>query len=261
VTTTTRAPCPACNKGPKDRALAITDDERGHVEYCHRCGYTSAENRVMAISVPVARPAYRPWQDLASKLWAEALPLHGSLAEKYLLARGCRLPPVDGDLKFLPGRGDHGPAMLARITDVVTNEPISLHFTRLALDGSSKAGTDRDKLLLKGHRKAGGVIRLWADSAVQHGLALAEGIETALSAAHAFSPIWATVDAGNLEAFPLLDGICALTIYADNDEAGIKASRACARRWRDAGREARIFTPREFNDVNDLIKDQINAAA
>ena len=33
-------------------------------------------------------------------------------------------------------------------------------------------------MLCKGHRKAGGVIRLWPDDEVTDGLAVAEGIET-----------------------------------------------------------------------------------
>ncbi len=51
------------------------------------------------------------------------------------------------------------------------------------------------------HQKKGGVIRLWPDVEVTIGLALAEGIETALSAAIAFTPIWSTVDKDNLSDF------------------------------------------------------------
>jgi hypothetical protein len=133
--------------------------------------------------------------------------------------------------------------MLARITDAVTGEPISLHFTRLAADGRGKAGTDRDKLLLKGHRKAGGVIRLWSDDDVTHGLAIAEGIESALAAAHVFTPVWACVDAGNLAAFDVLPGVECLTIFADHDEVGLKAAKASGQRWADAGREVHLVTP------------------
>jgi hypothetical protein len=144
--------------------------------------------------------------------------------------------------------------MLARITDAVTGEPISLHFTRLATDGRSKAGTDRDKMLLAGHRKAGGVIRLWPDDAVTNGLGVAEGIETALAAAHALTPVWACVDAGNLAAFPVLPGIDALTVYADHDDAGLRAANNCAQRWADAGREAFIVTANEQGrDCADLV--------
>jgi phage/plasmid primase-like uncharacterized protein len=147
--------------------------------------------------------------------------------------------------------------LCGRVTDARTGQPISLHFTRLRPDGRGKAGTDLDKLLLGGHRKAGGVVRLWSNEAVTTGLAIAEGVETALAAAHVFMPVWAAIDAGNLEAFPVLPGVESLMIFADNDESGRgqRAARACAQRWADAGREAYIVTALETGaDMADLAK-------
>jgi hypothetical protein len=126
----------------------------------------------------------------------------------------------------------------------VTGQPLSLHFTRLAPNGKGKAGTDRDKLLLAGHRKRGGVIRLWPDQAVNCGLAVAEGIESALGAAHRFMPVWGMVDAGNLSALPILRGIECLMIFADHDEAGTRAAQQCAARWRAAGVKVHIWRSR-----------------
>jgi putative DNA primase/helicase len=84
---------------------------------------------------------------------------------------------------------------------------------------------------------------------------LAEGIETALSLAHAHTPVWACVDAGNLAAMPVLAGIDSLTVAADHDEAGITAAETCARRWADAGREAYIVTPPgQRMDLNDMAR-------
>jgi hypothetical protein len=229
------------------------------VEYCHRCGYTKAEHLERRPLEPI-RPApvksAEPleWSDRAESIWRRTLPLRGTLAETYLLYRGCILPPADGDLRYLAPTDRHPPTLCARVTDAVTNKPLSLHFTRLAVDGRGKAGGDQDKLLLAGHRKRGGVIRLWPDEAVTCGLALAEGIESALAAAHMFTPIWSTVDAGNLAALPVLAGIESLVIYADHDTAGLKAARACARRWADAGREANLVIPTQSGaDVADLV--------
>jgi hypothetical protein len=238
---TVRRPCPQCDRSPRDTALAVTTDERGTVSYCHRCGYTEANNTATAAAKPVRPKVYRPWRGLAEHLWESSEPLQGSLAARYLQGRGCRLPPADGDLRHLPARGDYPAAMLARVTDAVTAEPISLHITRLHPDGT-KAGDDA-KRLLKGHRKVGGVIRLWPDDCVTHGLAVAEGIESALAAAHGFTPIWAAIDAGNLSAFPVLNGIEALTLIADHDSTGLEAAEQCARRWANAGREVRIAIP------------------
>jgi phage/plasmid primase-like uncharacterized protein len=109
-------------------------------------------------------------------------------------------------------------------------------------------------LLLKGHRKAGGVIRLWPDEAVAEGLAIAEGIETALSAAHAFTPIWSCIDAGNLGNFSALPGIVCLSIVADNDPSGVSAAQKCANQWVASGAKARIIKSNEpGTDVNDLL--------
>jgi phage/plasmid primase-like uncharacterized protein len=131
--------------------------------------------------------------------------------------------------------------VVGRVTDAETGEPISLHFTRMSPDGK-KVGPDA-KRLLAGHRKSGGVIRLWPDECVTHGLLIAEGVETALAAAHGFAPVWAAIDCGNLQNCPVLSGIECLTIAADHDPAGISAAEQCAQRWAAAGREVRIAMP------------------
>jgi len=132
---------------------------------------------------------------------------------------------------------------------------MSLHFTRLDADGSGKAGTERDKLLLKGHQKRGGVIRLWPDESVTVSLALAEGIESALSAAHLHSPAWATVDAGNMRDLPVLEGIEFLAVFADHDPTGVRAARSLVTRWRQAGRQATAWMPTaQKADPNDAVR-------
>jgi hypothetical protein len=146
--------------------------------------------------------------------------------------------------------------MVARVTHAETCEPQTLHMTRL-----DESGAKIERRLIAGYAKRGGVIRLWPDDMVTMGLAIAEGIETALSAAHVYTPIWSCIDAGNLSTFPVLPGIESLVIFADHDDAGLDASRACARRWRDAGREVRIRTPREHrHDVNDITPEDARHA-
>ena len=253
---TTRAPCPVCDRGPKDSALAITTDERGTVEYCHRCGYTKAENFERRPDVtPAPSRSVEPleWSERAEAIWRRTRPLRGTIGETYLLYRGCALPPTDSDLRFLESTDRHSPTLCSRVTNAQTNRPQTLHFTRLAADGRGKAGAPQDKLLLAGHRKKGGVIRLWSDDAVTSGLAIAEGIESALAGAHLFRPVWAAIDAGNMSEFLVLPGIEALTVFADNDLAGLKAARACGQRWADAGLDVSILVPtRDGADAADL---------
>ena len=189
-------------------------------------------------------------------MWKRSIPILGSIAERYLRHRHCVLPPADGDLRFLPASEQHQDTMVARITDAYTAAPISLHFTPLNPDM-----THGERKLLGGHRKKGGVIRLWPDEAVTHGLAIAEGIETSLCAAHLFQPIWSSVDAGNLKTIPLLTGIESLTIFADNDPAGIDAAQACATRWRAARREVRVRCPNEpGTDAADVFAHEAKAS-
>ena len=247
-----RAPCPSCERGPKDDALAVrVEDDDGATWFCHRCGLKGGirgEHATLGAATRSVVPARAGlvWSETANAIWRRSEPLAGSPAADYLVGRCCVLPPPDADLRYLPPKGNHGPAMLARVTDAVTGQPMTLHFTRL--DGSEPR-----KLLLKGHRKAGGVVRLWPDDCVTTHLCIAEGVATALSAAWAYQPAWATVDCGNLSAFPVLPGVEVLVIAADHDPAGLEAAEACAERWTRAGREVVLWVPdakgEDWNDV------------
>lgn len=257
-----RARCPACGRGERDDTLGVTRTERGIVAHCFRCEYVATERVERAATPRPQPPAPQHHDTLAPRwraYWRECVPLAGTLGEVYLLRRGCLLPPADGDLRFharawhWPTRTER-PALVALLTDVVTGEPRSLHWTFLRADGAGKANVDAPRLLLPKHRKAGTVCRLWPDDSVTLGLCVAEGIETALSAAHAFVSIWACVDAGNLAGLPVLGGIEALTIAADHDAAGIRAAERCAQRWAEAGREVRVVRPaRAGSDINDMV--------
>jgi phage/plasmid primase-like uncharacterized protein len=201
---------------------------------------------------------------LGWQLWNECREFddsaRGTTPYAYIGARNGVIPPADGALRWHPRlkhgpSGKEGPALVARIDDALTGEAISVHRTWVNGDGT-KAPLSPARMLLGGHRKAGGVIKLWPDEYVTHGLAIGEGIETCLSLAHAFRPVWSCIDAGNLAAFPVLPGIESLVIAADNDPAGIKAAHECAERWTRAGREVFLVKPeRERADLNDLAKE------
>ncbi|MBK7234811.1 MAG: PriCT-2 domain-containing protein [Sterolibacteriaceae bacterium] len=188
-------------------------------------------------------------------IWRKTRPIDmGCPVRFYLTGRGCRVPPADADLRFHPDLrlyGFDGPAMVGRIS-LATNyrQTIGLHLTWLKRDGDRWKRTERRYLGCK----RGGVVRLWPDECVTHGLGIAEGIETALSAAHVFTPVWAALDAGNLAGFPVLGGIETLTIFADNDASGVgeRSAVACAERWLDAGRAVRVIMPEMAGDMNDL---------
>lgn len=259
-----RQSCPQCDRGPKDRALGVTLDERGGVANCFRCGYTEAmnvsgERRWSGAPRAAATPMrHEVLSEYGHHLWGASGRIAG-VALANLQARCCVIPPPDGHLRYHPAlrhppTGQEWPALVALVTDAVTGQPLTLHRTWIAADGS-KAPVEPPRMLLGGHRKAGGVIRLWPDEAVTVGLAVAEGIESALSLAHGFTPVWACIDAGNLSALPVLSGVESLLIAADHDEAGIAAAEACGRRWAAAGRAASIVMPEApKTDINDIAR-------
>jgi hypothetical protein len=129
---------------------------------------------------------------------------------------------------------------------------VSLHRTWFRPDGR-KADVAPPRMYLAHHQKRG-IVRLYPDDEVTLGLAIAEGVETALTAARAFAPMWAALDATNLKTFPPLPGLEALTIVADHDLAGTAAAQACAKHWYTAGTEVFLVTaPNAGADFNDWV--------
>ncbi|MDY0328910.1 MAG: toprim domain-containing protein [Thiomonas sp.] len=255
-----RLPCPQCDRGPKDKALSVRVEDDGRMVWtCHRCGWSGAAGRETQPAAPARPPSkaatkhragLAPWAD---REWATAQPIHGA-ALAYLKARACCIPPEGSHLRYNPSlhhpSGYTGPGLVALVTDARTGQPISLHRTWVRADGE-KAPLEAPRLLAAGHRKAGGVIRLWPRQSGQP-LGIAEGIETALSLAHADVAAWAAIDAGNLAALPVLPGVPELLIAVDADPAGEAAAAECSSRWLAAGRRVRLVRPDAGdNDLND----------
>ena len=78
----------------------------------------------------------------------------------------------------------------------------------------------------------------------------------------ALQPAWALIDRLNLAALPIIDGVERLVVLVDRDMSGDgqKAAATCARRWRDAGRDAWRLTPDEIGDFNDIVLERKNAS-
>lgn len=244
-----RIRCPAPGKGRKNRSLSVKFNADGTFHATDFSGgdWRVARDHVKAVlglsddrpvEFPVPAPQVDPErlarQKTAADIWARSIPITGTLAETYLASRGLS---YDGDaLRFYRG----GRAMVAQITDAITGEPIGIHRTFFGRDGRAVLMSDGRKKKLMLGAAAGGVVRLSGDDEVTSGLGVAEGIETALAVP--FRPVWACLSAGQLAQFPVLSGIEALTIFADNDAsgAGQRAANACAERWHGAGMEVTI---------------------
>jgi hypothetical protein len=195
-------PCPSCGLRRRKPAsqrkpvLRIWRVDSGFASFhCARCGErgyvrsrSASSSDPAAIERARAEVAARERVSAAERLskarwlWSRRRPLAGSIAETYLReARGYRglLPAT---LAFLPARGEYGPAMIAAFGLPEEPEPGQLtissealrgvHLTRLAPDGSSKAGSDADKIMVG--RSAGSPIVLAPPNDLL-GLAIAEG--------------------------------------------------------------------------------------
>jgi hypothetical protein len=176
------------------------------------------------------RPEPEPKQ-VDWSLWHRAVPLRGTLGEKYFIEhRKLKIGGLDLDHALRFNRVHR--MIVALMTDPITNDPVGIHRTYLNPDGKK---IERKMLGRQG------VVRITPDEDVTYGLGIAEGIEDALAVALDWGPAWAATSAGAIERFPVLPGIDRLTIFADADAAGTRTARSCADRWISAGREAQVL--------------------
>lgn len=264
------APCPVCQpEGRREqRALSVRNVDGQLLAYCHKSGCRFFEI-ARAIGLPRGAVQPDPRAQLeaeakrraeiekraaqAHRVWQEAKPIVGTVAESYLRARGitCTLPPT---LRFHPDCW-HGPTARrhpAMVAQVDGSGSPAVHRTYLSADGASKALIRPSKTMLGNTR--GGAVRL---SDGPGPLVIAEGIETALSLASGLLrgsvTVWAALSAPGMQALRLPDQPGELTIASDGDEAGRKAAhalaeRASALRWRVFKRPAP-----EGCDWNDIL--------
>jgi Toprim domain-containing protein len=143
------------------------------------------------------------------------------------------------------GRVFRAPCMVAAMRSIETDEIVAIQRTRL-----SPVGQKIDRRMLG--PAAGAAIKLDDDDAVTHGLAIAEGVETAMTARQlGLMPVWALGSAGAIAALSPLAGIQSLTILGEHDDASAKAMHACAQCWHAAGHEILINQPIGGKDLND----------
>ena len=192
---------------------------------------------------------------VAKALWTKSIPAKGTLVETYLKKRSLNIL-LPATLRFLPPTGDYPPTMLAAFGMAQESEPgvlfvppdaiRAIHLTRLKPDGMGKADHPNPKIILG--RGAAGVPIVVAPPNDLLGLAITEGIEDALSV-HAATGLgaWAAGGAGRMpalaEAVP--DYMDCVTIYGDDNKAGIAGATALLRRLNDRGIFAQIkfFNP------------------
>jgi hypothetical protein len=186
--------------------------------------------RIRAEADVSERAAIIERRDRAQWLWGQSLPINGSIAERYLREARRYAGPLPATLRFLPARDEFQPALIAAFCIPDEPEPglltvnrdciVGVQLTRLAPDGSGKAGTDADKNTIG---KFTGVPIVLAPVNDLLGLAIAEGIEDALSVHQANGlGSWACGGASRLPAIAdaIPDYVEAVTIMVDNDQDG-----------------------------------------
>jgi len=267
------ARCPLC--GPTKRraasqrkpVLRVWRLDPGFATFhCARCGGRGAARDGFSIRVdPEAigraraeatereRKAAAERLSKACWLWSKRRPLAGSIVQIYLRDARAYRGPLPATLGYLAPRGDHGAAMIAAFGFPAEPEPGHLaldpaqlrgvHITRLAPDGSGKAGTTADKIMIG--RSVGSPIVL-APANDLLGLAIAEGIEDALSV-HAATGLgaWAAGAASRLptlaSAIPSYVG--SITILLDDDDDGCRHAGELAGRLKDCAFHVRLILP------------------
>ncbi len=230
------------------------DEQRGRPERfsaVHRISKGSSEAERSAAALNIWDKADRPGRIVNTYLKSRGLYLPATLAEGDAIRfhGSCPMRLEDNSRAFLP-------AMVALFRDVRTDEPKAIHRIALEPDGSGKSRSfSNPKSVRQMLGPVGGcAVKLSSDVEVTTGLAIAEGIENAVTAlCGGLAPVWAMGSAGAIKDFPVLPVIECLTILADHDMAGLEAARACARAWSEAGREAVVtYPPRPGADWNDM---------
>lgn len=278
-----RCPCHA----DRSASLAVRDSEGGVLVYCHAgCPNTVVIPELKRLGLwPQHEHNYRPGTArapidraaddaariaYARDIWNAAVDPRGTLAERYLNARGLAL---DGALAMrclrfharCPfGKDDHGnrlsvPALIAAFRPVrgdnEDDPPRAIHRIGLTRDGRKI-----DKKMLG--PVGGCAIKLDPDDSIARGLGITEGIESGIAVRQwdGFRPVWALGNAGAIRLFEPVPGIDCLTIFADHDprrpnhagelvSPGIDGARICGAHWSRAGHEV-IVTKRPVEGLD-----------
>jgi putative DNA primase/helicase len=178
-------------------------------------------------------------------------------AVSYLESRGLWPLPADCSLKAHPAldywhdgkRVGVYQGIVAEVRDVA-GELITVHVTYLEA-GKKLATHEPRKILSPLTGREGCAVRLMPPTDV---LGIAEGIETALSAAVLHStPVWAALNTSLLGKFEPPAGVNLLHIYADRDAPGLEAAGRLMERLQVRVRFELHLPPMPHKDFNDQL--------
>lgn len=257
---------PGPGHGRRDRSLSVKRTPNGFVVHSfagddfHECrdlvasrlglqGFDLGAARRQALPIQRTDPDDEPgeWDDVAARLWAWAVPIGGTLGERYfreVRSITCALPPT---MRFLAARGAYPATIVTAFAVPSEPEPetmsmdgiavTAIHLTRLAPDG-----TKLEKRMLGSPAGLPLVVAPWTETG--RGLVLAEGLEDALSGHEATGlAAWAGGSAGHMQKLgPAVPSWCeSVTILQHDDDAGRRATRSLAGELRQRGVEVLVM--------------------
>lgn len=194
------------------------------------------------------------------KLWDGSKPVSDAdFVDKYLSTRGITLrsKSLHKHFQCYSSHGKTFPAMLALVKDF-EGKGVTIHRTYLTLEGR-KQEIDSCRELMSGKIPEGSAIRLMEPTL---NLGIAEGIETALSAAQLFGiPVWSAINAVLLEKWVPPEAVTNIFIFGDSDTsyAGQKSAYVLANKLAIKGLSVQVHIPNS-GDWNDEIMKTREAA-
>lgn len=229
-------PCPLC--GGKDRFRF--DNKLGEGTWiCNQCGAgngfdllikikgwdfkecaTELEKSVGSVvrQVAKARRSNESTKGMIDRLWNLGVAVEqGDPVALYLANRGLELPRFPMSLRYVEycqhkDKTKH-PAMIAAVHSY-DGQIVQVHRTFITRDGQ-KADVNPVRLLMPGELPKGCAVRFGEPKDV---IGVAEGIETALSAAIANKfPVWAALTAGRMMTWEPPVGVSEVVIFGDHD--------------------------------------------
>lgn len=264
-----RGRCPCCDYGGNTFSVRAGRNGEALVYCANGC---DRENLIEAVARATGQLRPEPKveaddaaarhrkQERALRLWRNSDAVTGTLADRYLTARGLAHLTASPALRFRgdcphPERG-RLPALVALVTNAA-DQPVAVHRTFLGSDGR-KARVEPAKASLG--PVWGGAIRLDLFTA-EMPLVIGEGIESSASAGRLMGlPAWAALSAGNLaKGLVLPPSSRRVVIAADPDKAGEDAARTAALRWSAEGRNVEIARPNGVGDFNDTLRSNAHA--
>ncbi|MDT8277703.1 toprim domain-containing protein [Roseomonas mucosa] len=263
-----RGDCPACGYA---RAFSLRAGHHRPLLYCaNGCDRDTLGDAAARAAGGTWEP---PTRDLAAeassrerkqaaarRLWSDAVPAAGTLADRYLAGRCLPDLATSPRLRFFadtphPEAG-RLPAMIAAVSDAA-GDLVAVHRTYLDAATARKARVEPAKASLG--PVWGGAVRLHAVAAE---LVIGEGIETAASAGKLLQlPAWAAISAGNLaRGLVLPSEVRQVVIAVDPDQPGEAAAQSAVDRWTREGRKVRLLRPSGHGDFNDLLVSRVQEA-